>query len=108
MRNLSKALALGVSLAGLATAATAGVLFDNGGVSVPGSGGTDLSQFIAADDFVLGGDGTITGGTFDYNGLPGSSMAGLTYYIYADLAGALYHLPGTQLATGALTVTDRT
>lgn len=46
-------------------AAAASILFDNGS-ALPGAGGSDLSLWRAADDFVLGVKAQVTGGTFTY------------------------------------------
>lgn len=105
MKSVVCALAAAAACLALGGIADAAVLFDNGGASVPGSGGTDLVDFTVADDFVLLADGRITGGTFDFDGLPTSRLEGLQYYVYANFKGALYDLPGPQLATGGLTVT---
>ncbi|HLZ77161.1 PEPxxWA-CTERM sorting domain-containing protein [Phenylobacterium sp.] len=85
--------------------ALADTLF-NSGAAIPGSGGPDLAEFNAADQFTLVKASTITGGTFDFSDSSGTLPANLTYTFYANGGVAPHGPPGTALATGALIIDD--
>jgi hypothetical protein len=91
----SLALACGFMVA--AEAASAAVIFDNGG---PIAGGSEATGWVQADDFQLGGSATIAGAQIYIGGLPsgiGNWDGTVSYFIFADNAGA----PGTLLTSGA-------
>jgi len=109
LKALACALALALFASAPPAALAATTVFDNGGATIPGSGGTYLPDNIAFDDFQLGQHAIIRGGTFDYDGFPTPFPTSLLFYVYSNMhfpSGG--DQPGTQLASGVLTITSTT
>jgi len=95
---LSSRAALIFFASSLVSTAGAAAIYDNGPSTY--SGGIAIGHFIAADDFVLTADGTLTGVSVDINDGPASQNrrwdGTVEWWILSDNAGA----PGSVIASG--------
>ena len=108
MRNLVGAICALVIGVGLAAPlqASASEVFSNG-AAIPGSGGSDIWQYKAADDFVLANDAFISGGTITFGGYANRPTPDqVRYYFYANAQIGGSDGPGDELASGHLTITS--
>jgi hypothetical protein len=90
-------MAAAVAFAGLASAAQATTVYDNGAPN--GANGNETAAWVQAEDFKLGAAASLTGATVDIFSYGGASVIGtpLHYDIFGDLGGS----PGAILASGA-------
>jgi hypothetical protein len=95
-------LLVALTVSGVASAARADVIYDNGGPGL--DGGDEMTGWIQADMFSLTNDGTLTGIHFWDLEQTGAFTGSIYYAIYADNGG----VPGLVLKADTVSAVTRT